>query len=394
MCIQKAMRFLLVLLAAACLPGCFGRLAESEFRLDGAGVENADFANALFQTVDAHLYAGNQITPEDNGDIFDAELEAIHEARESVHIVTFIWSDGEVSNRIIDALAARVRAGVRCRIIVDALGSPDFSSLQRRLELLGCEAHKFRLLPGQDDAARNHRKIMIVDGRVAFTGGYGIDDRWQGDGLHDEPTPMWRDTNLRVRGPVVAEMQQAFAENWEEVTGSLLPAGAFPRLEPLGESTAAFVTSTENSVVTRNERLTQLFIAAAKKRLWIANAYFVPSQPILDLLARKAHEGVDVRVLAAGERTDTRPYLPSQRSRMRDLMKHGVRAFEYRPTMLHSKTIILDDRYVAIGSCNLDPLSLNKMDEGAVVADDPKLNAEEARRYLDDLGNSIELKSR
>jgi cardiolipin synthase len=384
-------RSLPVALAALSLSGCFGRLAESEFRLDGADVENADFGNALFQTVGARLTPGNEVVPVDNGAVFDAIIDAIHQARESVHIDTFIWAEGEVSNRLVDALAMRTRAGVRCRIIVDALGSPDFPSLQRRLELLGCEAHRFRLLPGQDDAARQHRKLVIVDGRIGFTGGYGIDDKWQGDGRHDDP-PQWRDSNIRVRGPAVLEMQQAFAENWEEATGSLLPPGTFPKPEDAGDALATFVTSTENSVVTKNERLTQLFIASARKRLWIANAYFVPSQPILDLLARKAHEGVDVRVLAAGERTDTRAYLPAQRKRLDDLTRAGVRAFEYRPTMMHSKVIILDDRYVVIGSCNLDPLSLNKMEEGALVVDDPKLNAELTRRYLEDLGHSIERK--
>jgi cardiolipin synthase len=385
------MRFLLVLLLGGSLLGCFGRLAESEFRLDGADVENADFANALYQTTGARMVPGNLIVPVDDGSVFDEEIEAIHQAKTSVHIVTFIWAEGKVSNRIIDALAGRLRAGVRCRIIVDAVGSADFGKLQRRLELLGCEVYRFRLIPGQDDIARVHRKIMIVDGKIGFTGGFGIDDRWDGDGLHDEP-PQWRDSNVMVRGPVVAQMQQAFAENWQEVTGSLLPGTSFPDLEPVGPSTAAFVTSVENSVVTKNERLTQLFIASAKKRIWIANAYFLPSQPIQDLLARKAHAGVDVRVIAAGEHTDTRVYLPAQRSRMDKLAAAGVHAFEYKPTMMHAKTLLLDDRYFAIGSCNMDPLSLNKMDEGALVVDDPKLAADEQRRLKTDMKNSEERK--
>jgi cardiolipin synthase A/B len=381
------MRFLLVLLAGFAQIGCFGRLAESEFRLDGADVENADFANALYQTTGARMVPGNLIVPVDDGAVFEQELEAIHAAKTSVHIVTFIWTDGEVSNRIIDALSARIRAGVRCRIIVDAVGSPEFGKVQNRLELLGCEAYRFRLIPGQDDIARVHRKIMIVDGKVGFTGGFGIDDRWDGDGLHDNP-PQWRDSNVMVRGPVVAQMQQAFAENWQEVTGSLLPPTSFPEIEAAGPSSAAFVTSVENSVVTKNERLTQLFVASAKKRIWIANAYFLPSQPIIDLLARKAHAGVDVRVLAAGEKTDTRLYLPLQRQRMDGLSTAGVHAYEYVPTMMHAKTMLLDDRYFAVGSCNMDPLSLNKMDEGSLVVDDPKLAADEQFRLQTDMKHS------
>ncbi|HEY2028701.1 MAG TPA: phospholipase D-like domain-containing protein [Myxococcales bacterium] len=381
------MRSLLVLLLCGAMAGCFGRLSDSEFRLDGPDVENTDFANALYQTTGARMVPGNLVVPVDNGRVFDAAIDAIHEAKESVHILTFIWSDGRVSNRFIDAIAARIRAGVRCRVIVDALGSPDFGNIQRRLELLGCEAYRFRLIPGQDDVSRVHRKIIIVDGRVGFTGGFGIDDRWDGDGLHDDP-PQWRDSNVMVRGPVVNQMQQAFSEEWQEVTGSLLPVSSFPQIDPHGPTTAAFVTSVQNSVVTKNERLTQLFIASAKRRIWIANAYFLPSQPIVDLLARKAHSGVDVRVLAAGERTDTRLYLPEQRARMAELAAAGVRAFEYTPTMMHAKTMILDDRYFAVGSCNLDPLSLMRMDEGALVVDDAKLAADETARLAVDFQHS------
>lgn len=368
--------------------GCFGRLSDSEFRLDGPDVENTDFANALYQTTGARMVPGNLVVPVDDGRLFDAAIEAIHDAKESIHILTFIWSEGRVSNRFIDAIAARIRAGVRCRVIVDALGSPDFGNIQQRLELLGCEAYRFRLIPGQDDVSRLHRKIIVVDGRVGFTGGFGIDDRWDGDGLHDDP-PQWRDSNVMVRGPVVNQMQQAFSEEWQEVTGSLLPLASFPQIDPQGPTAAAFVTSVQNSVVTKNERLTQLFIASAKKRIWIANAYFLPSQPIVDLLARKAHAGVDVRILAAGERTDTRLYLPEQRARMAELAAAGVRAFEYVPTMMHAKTMILDGRYFAVGSCNLDPLSLTRMDEGALVVDDQKLAGDETARLAMDFQHSI-----
>jgi cardiolipin synthase A/B len=385
------MRFLLVLLLGSSSIGCLGRLATSEFRLDRADIETGDFANALYQTTSARMVPGNLIVPVDDGRVFEALIEAIHQAKQSVHIETFIWTDGQVSNRVIDALAGRIRAGVRCRIIVDAVGSADFGKLQRRLELLGCEVYRFRLIPGQDDVARLHRKIVIIDGEVGFTGGFGIDDRWDGDGLHDDP-PQWRDSAVMVRGPVVTQMQQAFAENWQEVTGGLLPPSSFPQVEDKGPSSAAFVTSVENSVVTKNERLTQLFIASAKKRIWIANAYFLPSQPIMDLLARKAHADVDVRVLAAGEHTDTRAYLPVQRSRMDNLSASGVHAYEYVPTMMHAKTMLLDDRYFVVGSCNMDPLSLNKMDEAALVVDDPKLAAEERRRLSVDMKHSEERK--
>ena len=174
------MRSLLPGLAYLCLAACFGRSTHGEFRLDRAGVDPADFDNALFQTVGVQLKPGNRVDVVDNGRVFDAAVEEIAHARRNIHIVTFIWSDGHVSNRIIDALAARTREGVQCRVIVDALGSPDFAGLQRRLESIGCEAHHFRPIPGQDDVARQHRKLIIADGRVGITGGFGIDDKWDG----------------------------------------------------------------------------------------------------------------------------------------------------------------------------------------------------------------------
>lgn len=380
----KDVRRPLALLTCACLAACLGRSRAGEFRLDAPSIENVDFEEGLFQTVGVELKPGNAIELVDNGRVFDAAIEQIHQARRNIHIVTFIWSEGRVSDRLIDAIAIKSRAGVRCRILVDAVGSPDFAGLQKRLEGIGCQAHRFRPIPGQDDAARDHRKMVIVDGRVGITGGFGIDDKWEGEGRRDQP-PEWRDSNALVRGPVVRDMQQAFAENWQEATGSLLPRDAFPDLPAAGRSRAAFVKSKENSVATDGDKVTQLMIAAAKKRIWIANAYFVPSTPIMALLARKARQGVDVRVLAAGDRTDTKVYLPPQRARMDQLAREGVRSFEYLPTMMHGKTMVLDDEVAMIGSCNLDALSLNKMDEGALIVADPKVVAQQAQRFLQDL---------
>lgn len=379
----------LALLACAGLLGCFGRSPAGEFRLDAPSVENADFGNALFQAVGARLMPGNSVEIVNNGAVFEAAGKLIENAQKSIHVVTFIWSEGKVSDRIIDAIGKRTRAGVRCRIVVDAVGSMNFGGLQKRLEGIGCEVHRFRPIPGQDDIARDHRKMIIVDGRAGITGGFGIDDKWDGDGKSDDP-PQWRDSNVLVRGPAVLEMQQAFSENWQEATGALLPPDAFPKPEDAGDVRATFVSSEENSIATRNDRLIQLLIAIAKKRVWIANAYFVPSTPIMDLLARKAREGLDVRIIAAGEKTDTRPYLPLQRARMEQLAQAGVRTYEYAPAMMHGKTMVVDDSIVLVGSCNLDALSLNKMDEGAIVAQDRALAAAEAQKFLQDLALSSE----
>ena len=379
----------LLALSCASLLACAGRKPENEFRLSSPAIENADFANALFQATGAQLRPGHHIDIVDNGKVFDAAVEEIGHAQKSIHIVSFIWSKGAVSDRLIDAIASRTAAGVACRVIVDAVGSMSFGDVEKRLQQAGCESHRIRPVPGQDDLARDHRKMIIVDGKVGITGGFGIDDKWDGDGMSDDP-PEWRDSNVRVRGPAVLEMQQTFSQDWQEVTGSLLPASEFPAPDQAGQTPATFVSSTENAVATRNDRLTQLLIGSAKKRIWIMNPYFVPSTPIMELLVRKAHEGLDVRVLAAGDKTDTKPYLPPQRDRMATLAREGVRTDEYDPAMLHGKMMLVDDAIVMVGSCNLDPLSLNKMEEGAIVALDPALSRDESQRFLDDLELSKE----
>src|SRR5919201_1943380 len=388
---HRLMRRLLASLVCLVLAACFGRSSgKNEFRLDRVAAAPQDFDNALFQTVGVQLRAGNQVEAVDNGRVFDVAVEEIGRARSSIHIVSFIWSEGKVSNRILAALEARPRDAVRCRVIVDAIGSPNFDGVQRKLEAISCETHRFRPIPGQDDAAREHRKMFIVDGRVGITGGFGNADKGGGGGRTEKP-PQLRDPNLRVRGPAVLDMQQAFAETWEEASGTLLPRDAFPAAEDAGRSPVAFVSSSENSVATKSDRLTQLLIGAARKRLWISNAYFVPSAPILDLLTRKAHEGVDVRILAAGERTDTKAYLPQQRARMDQLVSAGARAYEYAPTMMHSKFMVVDDQFVAVGSTNLEALSLKKLNEGTLVVIDDELAQREAATFLEDVALSKEV---
>ena len=366
-----------------------GRKSAGEVRLPAEAPDHgAAFSNALYQTVGVRLEPGNQVEFVNNGKVFDAAMEEIRGARKNVHIVSFIWSDSETSRKLIAAITERAKKGVACRILVDAIGSIGFGDKQMNpLEAAGCEVHKFRPVPGQDDLARNHRKLIIVDGRVGITGGFGIDDKWKGRGKADD---QWRDSNVRVRGPAVAAMQQAFAENWQEAARELLPEDAFPKLEKAGPTAAAFVSSTDSGVVTKGDRLTQLLIAAARKRVWIASGYFVPSDPILELLERKAREGVDVRVLAAGDKTDAPLYLGAQRDRMDRLVRTGARAFEYQPAMLHSKTMLIDDSLVEVGSCNLDALSLNKMEEGALVADDARLAKELEAQWVKDLKHSAE----
>ena len=362
---------------------------ESGFEIhDRVPSSGEAFSAALEQTVGAPLRPGHRVQLHENGKVFDSLLEAIGQARETVHAEMYIWTKGKASDRVLDAIAGRKAKGVACRILVDALGTASLDDeLRRRFSASGCELRVFRPLDGPGKAARDHRKIFVIDGRTGFTGGFGVDDRWSGDAQDED---HWRDTSARVEGPAVADMQESFAEHWQEAGGTMLPPSCFPRHYAPGEVRAAFVRSDASPVVTRAERLSQLAIAAAHKRLWIENAYFVPSKAVLELLGKRASEGVDVRVVTAGRKSDSKlAFLFAQRD-YRPLLEAGVKVWEYQPSMLHAKTMLVDDRLVIIGSVNLDPLSLNELEEGALVAEDAAAAAQLARDFEADMAQSKE----
>lgn len=378
------MRSLLAIVAVA---ACSRSAAKETFRLDQAVADHGrGFDLALFQSLGVHLSSGHQVALLNNGDVFDALVADLGRANSSIDVEIYIWEKGVASARVSAALIAKARAGVACRVLVDALGSGGFDrELAPPLTAAGCEVRVFRPLPGPDLTARNHRKVVVIDGAIAYTGGFGIRDSWLGDGIHG-----WRDSNVRFTGPSVAGAQQAFAENWQEAGGALLPEDAFPPASSDGGVTAAFVGSSAAPVITHAERLTQLMIAAATKRLWITSAYFVPSRSIRAMLKAKAQAGVDVRLLVAGSKSDSKPSFVAQQVEYPSLIASGVRIWEYEPTMLHTKTILTNDRLAVVGSINLDPLSLNKLEESALVIDDERIGAELARQFEADCAHASE----
>ena len=342
------------------------------------------FSLALYQSLGIRLEPGHSVDVVKNGDVFDSMERDIQGSKSSLHLLFYIWEKGKASDRISSALEQRARAGVKCRILVDDLGSPDFGrDVAPALTRAGCEVRVFRPQTAGNTLARNHRKLAIIDGSIAYTGGLGIRDNWLGDGVHGE---QWRDTSVRFSGPAVAGAQQAFAENWQEAGGELLPDTAFPSFSspPAAVSagtndsslTASFLISTGSPELTRAERVTHLMIAAATRRIWIENAYFVPTQGISELLCRKAKQGVDVRLMVPGKQSDSKTSFGAQHAEFGSLLKHGVRVFEYQPTMLHAKTMLIDDQLALVGSINLDPLSLGHLEEcGLVIMGHPVAKA-------------------
>lgn len=351
---------------------------EAAFQLRVSPPASGDgFTLALYQSLGVRLTGGHSVVLVPNGKVFDAIVQRIDAAKSSVNIAMYIWEKGRASDRVVSALIARAKTGVSCRILVDDVGSPDFvETLAPSLLAVGCEVRVFRPVSGKDKLARSHRKLVIVDGAAVITGGFGIRDTWLGDGIHGG---SWRDTNVLFVGPAVSGAQQAFAENWQEAGGGLLPRAAFPALEApdidqaaagaFPAVRAAFVASSKG-VVTRAERLTQLMISAATRRLWIANAYFVPSHGILELIKQKARAGVDVRILAPDKNSDSKTAFGAQHLEYGELLEQGVKVWEYTSSMMHAKTMVVDDELALVGSINLDPLSLNELEENALVIQD------------------------
>lgn len=204
------------LLCAAC------QRHESGFEIRSrVAASGEEFSAALEQSVGVAMLSGHRLEVFENGRIFDALTEAIATARESINVELYIWRKGAASDRVLAAISARTAQGVKCRVLLDAVGSIDLGdALKGQFAGARCELQVFRPLSGSSKHARNHRKVVVVDGRVGFTGGFGMDDKWLGDGKSKEE---WRDTNVRVEGRAVSQMQEAFAENWQEAGGELLP---------------------------------------------------------------------------------------------------------------------------------------------------------------------------
>lgn len=355
---------------------------QRAFRLQvPVAADSAVFDNALYQSLGLHLQGGHTVTRLRNGEVFDALVAQVGGARSSINLLMYIWEKGAASERVISALAARAKAGVRCRIVVDDVGSPDFAKdVQPALAAAGCETRIFRPLPAGSPLKRNHRKLLVVDGSSAITGGFGIRDNWLGNGDRDD---SWRDTSVLFRGPSVTEAQQAFAENWQEAGGALLPVDDFPAQQATGPASAAFIASTGGEL-THAERLLQLLIASAQRRIWIANAYFVPSRGIIQLLEQKARAGLDVRLLAPAKNGDSKTAFGAQHLEYGNLTKQGLRVWEYDLAMMHAKTMVIDEDLSLVGSINMDPLSLNTLEEVALLVRDPALNQQLAEDFAAD----------
>lgn len=317
---------------------------------------------------------GNQIDVLLNGDeIFPAMVDAIRQSTETVHFSTYVWWKGEsVPGLFADVFCETAQRGVTVRIVIDSEGSESMpKGVLQKMRDAGCHVALFRTVRWNTWMRynhRTHRRLLIVDGKVGFTGAVGIADEWSGNA---ESPAHWRDTHARVRGPAVASLQAAFADNWNKGTAELLlNARDYPPLDEVGTMEACIVVSTPANGSSAAQRTMASFIAGSTQTLHITNAYFVPTPAFVENLRSAAQRGVDVKVIVPGPHHDMPVVRYASWHAWPKLLEAGVRIFEYQPTMIHCKTVVADGQVSLIGSINFDPRSFALNLECAVVVAD------------------------
>jgi len=368
--------------------------SEKEIRLpvrSSYAVEDAQFQRSMSTLLGPALVPGNRVDTLLDGDqIFPAMLEAIRNARRTITFETYIYWSGNVGKEFADALSERARAGVKVHILVDWVGSQKMeAALLKQMESSGAQIFKYhppRWYNVNRLNNRTHRKILVVDGRVGFTGGVGIDDEWSG---HAQDENHWRDTHYRVEGPAVAQFQAAFTDNWLKVSGAVLHgADYFPPIPPAGDLPAQmFMSSTEGGAESMH-LMYLLSIAAARKSIDLSMAYFVPDALATEALVAALKRGVRVRILVPGRKTDVALVRSAGRATWGPFLQGGAEIYEYQPTMYHCKVLVVDHAWVSVGSTNFDTRSFRLNDEANLNVFDRDFALRQVHDFENDLKRS------
>jgi cardiolipin synthase len=334
------------------------------------------------------ITAGNQVDAYDNGvEIFPPMLEAIAAAEKTINFETYIYWSGDIGQQFADAFSERAKAGVRVNIVIDWVGSlPMEETLLTQMKEAGVRVEMYRPLRWYSFSRMNnrtHRKLLIVDGRVGFTGGVGIADIWAGDA---EDPDHWRDMHFRARGPVVAQMQAAFNDNWIKITGEVLNGGEyFPPLEPVGDMDAHLFISSPAGGSESMHLMYLMAIAAAENTIDVHASYFIPDELAVQAMRAALKRGVRIRVLVPGEHIDSETVRIASKKLWGDLLREGAEVYEYKPTMMHVKSLIVDGLLVSVGSTNFDMRSFSLNDEASLNVYDREFAARMTRTFEADL---------
>ena len=386
--------FFLLLLAG--IPGCSSFHGRGIlYQLDHEySVHDPQFLRSMGHLIGPAILASNRVSALINGDqIFPSMLESIRSARNSINLETYIYWSGDIGQKFAEALAERARAGVKVHVLIDWVGSRKVDS--RDLQVMreaGVEVEKYNPLVWFNLARlnhRDHRKLLIVDGKIGFIGGAGLADLWQGNA--DAPK-HWRDTQFRLEGPAVGQMQAAFMDNWIKTTGRVLDTeDYFPELPPAGDDLAQVFFSSPRDGTESVRLMYLLAIAAATKNIRLSASYFVPGALTTEELVDASQRGVNVEIIVPGAKTDVPVARYASQSKWGPLLKAGVKIYEYEPTMFHCKVMIVDDVWVTVGSANFDNRSFRLNDEANLNVYSVEFAAQQARIFEDDKKNATQV---
>ena len=357
------------------------------------GVREPDFAATVALLAGGVMLPGNRVELALNGDgTYERMWADLRSATESITVQMYYAEPGRVADQLSKILIERALSGIRVFFLYDAFGAGGLKrAYLKALRDAGVRVVAFRPLRFRNlwvVQNRSHIRGVVIDRRVGWTGGFGVDDKWLGDG---HTNLAWRDTNIRFEGPAVSQLLAAFAAAWAEATGELFSGRIAVTYEEDGVEAAGLLATAPTLGSTAAERFLALSIAGAQKTLYITNAYFAPDRSFVALLVAAADRGVDVRVLVGGPRTDVRVARRAAHSRYDRLLVAGVRVFEYQPSTLHAKTFVVDGYWTAVGTMNFDNRSLALNDECTLMVLDQTFGSQMEEMFLADLARSEEI---
>ncbi len=354
-------------------------------------VEDPEFLRVMGVLLGPPVITGNRYRVLVNGDqIFPAMLDAIRKAERTIDFETYIYWSGAIGRAFADVLTERAKAGVKVHVLLDWVGTEKMDeALIDELKSVGVEVQKYHK-PHWTGLGklnnRTHRKLLVVDGQVGFTGGVGIAELWTGNAQDPD---HWRDTHFKVEGPVVGQMQSVFMDNWTKVAGTVLHGTEyFPPLSPVADGMAQVFSSSPSGGSASMELMYLLSITAAKRSIRLSSAYFVPNPMALDAFVAAIKRGVKVQIITPGKYIDSEAVRQASRAKWGALLEAGAEMYEYQPTMYHVKVMIVDEFMVSTGSTNFDERSFRLNDEANLNIYDAAFANEQVAVFEADLAKS------